>query len=111
MMFDDVLSDMTLDDLKKLSGKIAKTIETFEERRRKAALASIEAIARDFGYSLDELAEIGKKSPDGKPMKYRNLEDPTQQWSGRGRQPAWFKQAIEAGTKPQDLLIKSQNRL
>ena len=104
-MFDDVLIDMTVDDLKRLSTKITKAIESFEERRRKAALASIEAVARDFGYSLDEIAAIGRKSPEAKPMKYRNPEDPTQQWSGRGRQPAWFKRAVADGINAQDLLI------
>ncbi len=41
------------------------------------------------------------------PKKYRNPKSPHQEWSGRGRQPAWFAEAIASGTKEKSLLIKS----
>jgi DNA-binding protein H-NS len=35
-------------------------------------------------------------------VKYRNPNNPKQQWSGRGRQPAWVKAWIESGKSVED---------
>lgn len=40
------------------------------------------------------------------PPKYRNPNDPAQTWSGRGKRPRWFNDALKAGKKEADLLIK-----
>jgi DNA-binding protein H-NS len=37
--------------------------------------------------------------------KYRNPDDPTQTWAGRGKQPRWFAAAIANGKTESDLLI------
>jgi DNA-binding protein H-NS len=36
-------------------------------------------------------------------MKYRNLDNNAQQWTGRGRQPKWVKEWLDSG-KSLDLL-------
>lgn len=40
------------------------------------------------------------------PPKYRNPADAAQTWSGRGKRPRWFNDALKAGKKEKDLLIK-----
>ena len=51
----------------------------------------------------------GKKATSKKGSvapKYRDLLDPTKTWSGRGRQPVWFTQAIKKrGVTAESLLI------
>ncbi|WP_083481210.1 H-NS histone family protein [Jannaschia donghaensis] len=37
--------------------------------------------------------------------KYRHPENEAMTWSGRGRQSASFKDAMEAGNKPESMLI------
>ncbi|MGL3107834.1 H-NS histone family protein [Bradyrhizobium sp. BR 1432] len=37
--------------------------------------------------------------------KYRNPKDPSETWSGRGKQPRWLKAQLRAGKKLTDLLI------
>lgn len=37
--------------------------------------------------------------------KYRNPNDPSETWSGRGKQPRWLKAQLRAGKKLSDLLI------
>ena len=106
LVIDIDLNELSVEELKKLQGSIGKAISTFEERRRKEALAAAEAIARTFGYSLEDLAILRTPKPAERPAKYRSPEDRTLQWSGRGRQPAWFKQAIEAGANVEDLLAE-----
>lgn len=37
--------------------------------------------------------------------KYQNPKDPSESWSGRGKQPRWLKAQLRAGKKLDDLLI------
>jgi DNA-binding protein H-NS len=37
--------------------------------------------------------------------KYRNPADKNATWSGRGKRPRWFSEALAAGKKEKDLLI------
>jgi DNA-binding protein H-NS len=37
--------------------------------------------------------------------KYRNPNDPSQTWAGRGLQPLWLRDAIESGKKLDSFLI------
>lgn len=99
------LEKMTLPELKDLRKKLDKAIAGYEERRRREAVAAAEAAAREMGFSLSELIGNVKKSrkPATKP-KFRNPDDPQQTWSGRGRQPTWFKEALESGKQEEDLL-------
>ena len=39
--------------------------------------------------------------------KYRNPSDPSETWSGRGKQPRWLMAALEAGRKIEDFTIGS----
>lgn len=37
--------------------------------------------------------------------KYQNPKDPSETWSGRGKQPRWLKAQLRAGKKLDELLI------
>lgn len=100
------LTSLSLKELKALSKDIEKAIKTFEERQRNEALAAAEAAAREKGFSLNELVgTAAKPAKKSAPPKYRHPENPAKTWSGRGRQPQWFKEALEAGKTPEDLEI------
>ncbi|MDA9528457.1 H-NS histone family protein [Bradyrhizobium sp. CCBAU 25338] len=43
--------------------------------------------------------------------KYRNPKNPSETWSGRGKQPRWLKAQLRAGKKLNDLLIDRQSAL
>lgn len=101
------VNDMSLEELKSLQNDLTKAIASFEERRRKEALVAVESKAREMGFSLSDLA--GGKKKSGKAAvapKYQHPENPTLTWSGRGRQPKWFKEGIESGKSVDDFLIK-----
>lgn len=97
------LSPLSLDELKKLRKDVDAAIKSFEERKKKAALAELEAKAAEMGFSLSDLT--GGKTKKSNPPKYRHPENPEMTWSGRGRQPEWFKDLTGKGTNPDDLLI------
>lgn len=100
------IAKLSLDELKTLQKQIAKAIDGFEAKQRKEALAAAEAAVKKFGYSLSDLTAKTKAKPKAAPPKYRHPENPALTWSGRGRQPAWIKEAIEAGNSLEGYSIK-----
>ncbi|MCF3592537.1 H-NS histone family protein [Rhodobacteraceae bacterium LMO-12] len=105
------LNAMSLNELTSLEKKVAKAIAKFEDREKKKALSALKAEARKMGFSLSELtgAEIDEgtlgKPRSTVPPKYANPADKTQTWTGRGRRPAWVREALEAGKSLDDLAI------
>lgn len=102
------LNSMSRDELQKLSKDVERALATVEERRRAEARSAAEKAAREHGFSLDDVLEGQKKKGGAKtknPPKYRNPENPTQTWSGRGRQPGWIKEALENGKSLDDFAI------
>ena len=98
------LDSMSKEELLALKKNVDKALASFDKRQREAALAAAQKAAQEHGFSLDEI--LGKKSAGKTSVpKYRNPADPTQTWTGRGRQPAWYKSAVEAGTDPASLEI------
>ncbi|MDX5400915.1 MAG: H-NS histone family protein [Rhodobacterales bacterium] len=101
------IDNLSLAELKVLQKKVAKAIEGYEERQKTQALAALEAKAREMGFSLSELTGAPQGKGKRKPAapKYRHPEDPSVTWTGKGRQPAWFKSAVTSGVSPDDLLV------
>jgi DNA-binding protein H-NS len=86
---------------------VAKAISTFEDQQKAEARAKVEAFARDLGYSLAELVGTETKITRAPiPAKYRHPENPALTWSGRGRRPQWFVDALTGGTTAGDLEIR-----
>lgn len=105
-MADSDLEALSLGELKKMQKDIAKAISTYEDRQKAEARVKVEALARDLGYSLAELVGTETK-PSRAPAtaKYRHPENPSLTWSGRGRKPQWFIEALAAGKTAEDLTI------
>tara|TARA_R110002033_G_scaffold74150_1_gene125397 strand:- start:120 stop:440 length:321 start_codon:yes stop_codon:yes gene_type:complete len=106
-MADYDLEALSLPELKKMQKDIAKAISTFEDRQKVEARAKVEAVAREMGYSLAELVGTDSK-PKRIPVapKYQHPENPDVTWSGRGRKPKWFVDALATGTPAGDLEIR-----
>ncbi len=106
-MVDLNLEGLSLSELKKIQKDVAKAIFTFEDRKKAEARAKAEALARELGYSLAELVGTETKSTRvPKAAKYRHPENPALTWSGRGRKPQWFVEALESGKTASDLAIR-----
>ncbi|WP_225027473.1 H-NS histone family protein [Xinfangfangia pollutisoli] len=98
------LNTLSLKELKDLQAQVAKAISGFADRKKKEALAALEEKARDMGFSLAELTGVsaGRKRTVSA-AKYRNPENPSETWTGRGRQPRWYAAAIKAGKSPEEM--------
>ncbi|MGY9046452.1 hypothetical protein P775_26845 [Puniceibacterium antarcticum] len=102
------LDQLSLDELKQLEKDVTKAIKNFEARRKSEALAAVEAKAREMGFTIAELT--GDSKAKGKATvsapKYQHPENPALTWTGRGRKPNWFQEAVDAGTPAESMLIK-----
>jgi DNA-binding protein H-NS len=68
---------------------------------------AIIALAAARGFDLEKLMKkaLARRPKDRKiPIKYADPTNPAHVWSGRGKQPTWFREAIAAGKKPDDFL-------
>lgn len=102
------LNTMSRKELQKLQRDVDKAIKSLATRERKAALEAAEKAAADHGFSLSDLAGMSKTKGAAKsksPAKFRNPDNADQTWTGKGRQPQWFKDAINAGKSESDFAI------
>lgn len=81
-----------------------------EMRKEKVAKLreKINNLIKTEGYTFEDVfgtARKAKRSGGKVPPKYRNPANPTQTWSGRGKRPHWFNDALKAGKKEKDLAI------
>ena len=89
-----------------MQNDVARAIATFEDRHKVEVRAKVEALARDLGYSLAELVGTETKFTSAPVVaKFLHPENPALTWSGRGRKPQWFVEALEAGKTASDLAI------
>jgi DNA-binding protein H-NS len=104
---------MTRDELAKLRDDIDKQMQWLEQQEIKKAREAAESAVASMGFSLDDVfGASGKKKTRGSGKtksagtpKYANPENPSQTWTGKGRQPKWFKEAVEAGRSPESMEI------
>ena len=97
-------------ELKALKQRIENELRTSKTRAIAAATQELQGaaqkIARKHGLTVGEvLGKRRKPRTSPVPAKYRNPNDPSQTWSGRGRRPAWFMAATENGTSAESLEI------
>ena len=105
-MADYDLEALSLSELKKMLKDVAKAISTYQNRQKVEALAKVEAFARELGYSLAELVGTETKTARSPvAAKYRHPENPALTWSGRGRRPQWFVEALAGGGTAGDMEI------
>lgn len=108
-------SEWSVSKLKAELAKIEKAIEAAESRERQTALDKVRSVAKQHGFELTELVDgagggrrrgTRNTRPKAKVApKYRNPNDPSQTWSGRGRTPRWMQDHVDGGGNREDLGI------
>jgi len=103
------LKSLSADELAKLISNARTQLEKSRSQQVAEVRAQIEVLLRDSGVSLAEAfpRQVGKgKSKGSVAAKYRNPEDPSQTWSGRGKRPLWLvAQLKKRGVTLDSLLI------
>ena len=104
------LNEMALEELwllhenitKVLSAKI--TAEKLELEKRLAQLNPASLSTRS-GNVEDGVEQTGRRRYPKVIPKYRNPAQPSETWSGRGRQPRWVQLALQSGQMLEDFEI------
>lgn len=92
------LSSLPTAELRTLQESIKQELKKREQQEVDKARTQILAIAQSVGVPLKELMAGGVRAKTGTvAVQYRNPNDAAQQWTGRGRQPKWIKEWVEAG--------------
>lgn len=103
-------NSMDIVELKQLKRSLDIAIDGFAKRQMRIALQEIEAVAKKHGLTLDDISNARKFSVEKKKRKgshqYKNPKDPAVIWSGMGRQPRWFNDALAEGLSKEDMRIK-----
>ncbi|MBB3120501.1 H-NS histone family protein [Pseudoduganella violacea] len=93
------LTNKSASELRDLQEQIKRELKKRETQDLQKAREQILAIAQSVGVPLkDLLGAPGNRGKGGTvAAQFRNPADPSQQWTGRGRQPKWVKEWLEAG--------------
>jgi DNA-binding protein H-NS len=97
------LKSMSVTKLKDLRGKVDAAITEKIAARRGELELRLSELERH-----DPRAARGKargRRPMRVPPKYRNPDDPSETWAGRGLQPLWLRDALKSGKKLDSFLI------
>lgn len=105
------LKSMTKKELEKLAQNVERQLERLKKQDLKKARDAAEKAAAAHGFQLSDIlggAAPAAKTRKAKPKaagvaKYANPADSNQTWTGKGRQPQWFKDAVAAGKSPESM--------
>jgi DNA-binding protein H-NS len=118
-MFDkNELKAMSRKELEKLLADVKKALASTKARDQREARKAASKAAAEFGFSLNDIAETSASHPAKKKTKAKaakksskpvffNPEDKTQTWTGKGRQPNWYREQVATGTDPEAMRIKN----
>ena len=103
------LDAMSVDEMWRLHEKIGQLLSvrlTSEKRELEKRLAKLRHESETHASSAEVTPVLRerRKYPRVYP-KYRNPNEPSETWSGRGKQPRWLAAALETGQKIEEFMI------
>ena len=102
------------DSIEKYSGEVQAALEQKREDRIAELKAQVEADKARTAATEAELAALCpapvKMANPSKP-KYQDPAKPECTWAGKGKQPGWLKEKLEAGASLEDFLIDQPTTL
>lgn len=106
------LDKMSVKELNDLDGKIKKVLVSAREREKATIKQKLDAIIEHAGMDISDIAELygigrsrGARKGTKVAPKYRNPDNKTETWTGRGRQPRWLTAKLSKGGKITDFAI------
>ena len=103
-MKDSKLKQMSLDDLWDLHERIGAILSDKIEGEKKK-------LERQLNQLVRRVTELSSPGPERRPYpkveaKFRNPNNPSETWSGRGKTPRWLAKLIAAGRKIDEFRIQ-----
>ncbi len=110
----------SLTQIQKQIARLQQEADSLKSRESKGVIARIKEAVVHYGLTRADIFGGGKAAPDGSakvrrrkaasgkkaplPPKYRSESGQT--WSGHGKRPNWFKDALSAGKTADDMLVR-----
>jgi DNA-binding protein H-NS len=91
------LKTMSLDQLMALRDKVDALLKSKVVNERRTLEAELSKLTRFNGGA--GRTKLGNSRSGTVPPKYRNPDNPSETWAGRGLKPRWLTAAIKAGKK------------
>jgi DNA-binding protein H-NS len=103
------LKSMSVEKLQVLKSKVEAAIHTQVIERRRELESELSKLARyDNGRGKGKMGRGGARGLVA--AKYRNPENPSETWAGRGLAPKWLAAKLKEGMKKEDFLIAGASR-
>ena len=96
------LMNNTTEELKEFINVVNNAIALKRESEKKELYKHFQELAERGGFKIEELLTKSTKSVD---IKYRDTEDSTLTWTGRGKKPGWLQKKLDEGHNINDFLI------
>ena len=103
-MKDRELEKLGLDDLWDLHERLIEVLDRRLENEKLRLQNKLDELGRRFGGSPKDLPQR-RPYPKVEP-KYRNPNDPSETWSGRGKTPRWMTEMIADGRSLDEFRIQ-----
>jgi DNA-binding protein H-NS len=98
------LQSMSVEKLHSLRGQVEAALAAKVTEQRRTLQAELGKLERfGTGRVSGKALRGGRMGPVA--PKYRNPEDPSETWAGRGLKPRWISAALKAGKKLEDFAI------
>ena len=92
------LKSMSIDKLTKLKDQINTILRSKVSDERRTLQAQLDKLSQlSTSQSRSKGVRIGARGPVA--PKYRNPENPSETWAGRGLKPLWLAAALKTGKK------------
>ncbi|HGF9504038.1 TPA: H-NS histone family protein [Acinetobacter baumannii] len=106
----DILEGKSIKELTDLQEEIKAKIEAKKDAEILAVAEQFETLAASVSMSIEDIILAAKTLKKNKPKKvveprYRSKTNVNDTWTGRGKQPRWLVNELEAGAKLEDFLI------
>lgn len=104
------ISNLSVEELKRLQIEAEALIASKKDQAVEDAYQQILEIADKVGLTIEQILEFGatkrkKSTRKSVEPRYRSKKNPSEIWTGRGKQPRWLVAELESGAKLEDFLI------
>jgi DNA-binding protein H-NS len=97
------LKSMSIDRLIDLRQRVNAALNSKIVDQRRTLESELSKLTRYGGAARSKSVRFGARGKVA--PKYRNPDDHSETWAGRGLKPRWLAVAIKAGKNPEDFLI------
>jgi DNA-binding protein H-NS len=103
------LNKMSVDGLLKLKEEVDAILNSKVAEERRAVQDKLNMLDRLAGGG-SRAKGVGRGVRGPVAPKYRNPDDPSETWAGRGLKPRWLQAALKSGKKLEDLSVGAQGK-